>query len=366
MKIALLTEIVNRKSGSRAPLEIAKALKREGAEVFLFAYTKNLEPEALKELEKVHIEVFTTHSRFSAPFFIYKKLRLVNLDLVSFHGTFPFFLGAKLSGVPIIRTYYGTQFNPLRDNFFLNSPNLLLTIANKIVNLVMLLKEKFLLFFSDEVIAISKYTQRELSKLYDVKAQLVYLGVYSGTFRLKPKKIYKEIRILSVSRIVPYKGFHRLINVFTKLSQEYPYLKLTIVGSSPNAEYFSYLKSIADQKVEILISISDKELKDQYLRADIYASFDTYMFFGMPILEAAVFGKPSVVFDYAASREMIKHETTGFVAKSEMEFEKYLSHLIKNKKLRNRMGKNAREWVENFSWQKTASGYEKVFKKLLQ
>src|SRR5512143_3030245 len=112
MKVALITEIVNSKSGSRAPIEIAKHLASQKIMVQIIAYSYNLDKNLVTELKKQGIEVKLFEKRKIAS--IIKMAKYINqekFDLISFHGTLYSFLSAKLTGLPIVCTYYGTQFD---------------------------------------------------------------------------------------------------------------------------------------------------------------------------------------------------------------------------------------------------------------
>lgn len=151
-----------------------------------------------------------------------------------------------------------------------------------------------------------------------------------------------------------------------KLSKDYKDIRLTIVGSAPQPVYLRYLKTLINPPSRILTNVSETQLISLYQESDIYATADKYLFFGMPVLEAAVFGKPTVAFNYGAANEMIQHGKTGFVANNQEEFEAYLKLLIENRRLRNTMGRAAKLWAHNFSWEKTAKEYIKVFENLLK
>lgn len=365
MNIALLTEIINRKSGSRAPLEIAKALYGLGHQINVFGYSYDFEEETENELKKIGIKVsIIPPNKFLSPLRIAKQLKEGEFDIISFHGTLPFFLGALLSKIPIVRTYYGVQLDGFLDKFYLGKPNFILRLLNIPATFAIRFREKFMSKNSARIIAISKCTQDEHELSYSLKSDCVYLGHSPSSFKYQKKHPSHFVTILSVSRIIPYKGFHNLIHVFNILNKTHKNLRLIIVGSTPDKSYFEYLRKIANNNVILKTNISDEELKSCYQNADIYATFDRSLVFSLTILEAATFGIPSVALNLCAAKEEIKHGKSGYLANDEKEFRNYLERLIANKMLRIRLGSNAKTFAKQFSWEKLAKEYSRIFQKI--
>ena len=374
MRIVLLTKIINRKSGSRAPLEIAKGLRSAGNLVTIIADADRIEPAALSDLRRAQIKIKFSrlHGLGKVPE-VLKLIRSEKPELVSFHATPSYFLAALLAGIPIVLTYYGTQFDPFLEKVFPRHPSPSLRLLNTMLNLAVRAIEFALLRASQHVLAISRYTQSELKNLYGVKADYVYLGApppmftkRSPTKHLKPKTYnLSPITILSVSRLTPYKGFHTLIRIFNQLAQSQPRLRLTIAGSSPDPKYLRYLKRLQSSKVRLKTDVSDSELIRLYRDADIYATLDRYPFFGMPLAEAASFGIPAVALDACAAAEVVQHGTTGFLAKTPHEFQDYLRRLISDPKLRDTLGRRAKLFSRRFRWDKLAASYSSTFRDVL-
>ena len=362
MKIAVLAEIINRKSGARAPLEIAKALKNVGHDVTVFAYAFDLEKEAVKKLHSIGIHTEIIHvQKLLAPLVLYQKLK-GNFDILSYHAKLPFLIGALLSGLPIIRTYHGTQFDPILDKQFPKKPNPLVSILNHLANVYLIIVETILLRSSDKILAISRYTKQEVKRIYKFNADYVYYGTsLCPKHQMKKGQKKKDIIILSVSRIIPYKGFHHLLSVFQKLQAKYPYVQLVIAGSSPDPKYLSYLKKHATDRVLFKINLPDEKLIDLYKEADIYATFDRYMFFGMPLLEASSFSLPIVALAKCAAPEIVTHGRNGFLAKNEASFLTYLERLVRNATIRKRMGDEAYLISKSFSWKTFGEKYSQLF-----
>lgn len=376
MRIAIIAEICNSKSGARAPIELAKALAKEN-EVFFYATNQNQDTQTKRELDasKVAVRLINTSSKpFISKWIVGIKLKgSLEKDkpqVLSTHCTLPLFFGCKLSHIPTVMTYHGTQFHVFKEKVL---PGSLLYLAlaplDKLANVLIYIKSAIPVLTANAVIAISQYTQKELKGLYRRSAPYIYWGALPQNFAqldINHRPDNKQIKILSVSRFTPYKGFHHLVRIFNQLSRKYPKLELTIAGSLGSQKYLNHLKQIANDKVDFIVNCNDKKLIKLYQSCGIYATGDHYPLFGMPLLEAAAFGKPLLALNFCAAKEMIKHGETGFVANNLSEFKNYLEKLIQDKNLRQTMGKKAKEWSKEFRWEETAREYKKVFRTVIK
>lgn len=373
MKIAIQTEILSTHSGSRAPIELSKYLSLNN-EITLLAFDLKTEKEIQKDLEKrgIRVVLITPYriplGKWLAAFRLLPHLR--KNEIISFHGTLPTFLAAKLSGIPIARTYYGTQLDAYFEKLLPNQkPNLKDKILNWLGNRLILLIQRFYFDLSNQSVAISECASLEAKRLFGRKIPHIYLGTDLATgSKLTTSPEGGPITTISVSRITPYKGFHSLIEVFKNLNKEIPQARLTIIGSAPNLRYLNYLRNLTKDQpnIKILTDISDQQLARLYQACQIYATCDRYLFFGLPLVEAASFGKPSVALDLAAASEIIQHGQTGYVAKNLSSLTEFLKKLIFSQNLRNRLGEKAKERARIlFDWQKIAKQYEELFGKVL-
>lgn len=82
-------------------------------------------------------------------------------------------------------------------------------------------------------------------------------------------------------------------------------------------------------------------------------------------LEHAMLEIPMVLSKIPPYQGTVKHEKTGFLAKSKHEWIKYLSMLIESKELREKIGKEAKkEVLKNYLIEKQLPKYEQLFEKL--
>lgn len=375
MRIGVLTEIVNFHSGSRAPLEIARHLSLLGNGVTVYAYSHMLDPRAQKSLiaDNVRIKLIEkSKNRFLAKQLaartLYKLLKTDSPDITTFSGTPPFFIAAKLTGIPIVRIYQGVQFDALLENLLPDQkPTFAQIFLNKLANIAIFAIDFMSFRLSNGVVSISKYAAQEGEKLYGRKSDVV---IYHGTTFLKNpkeavKKSHNSINLVSVSRITPYKGFHKIIEALLKVKTQKK-IKLTIIGSQPKKEYVKYLLKKGRGKIAIVTDPTDFNLAKIYQKSDIYVSADRYLYFGLPICEAGTFSLPTVSFNLAAAKEIVKDQKSGFIANSQQEYTKFLQILIENSALRMKMGKYAKDLAKNeFTWQKAAQKYQSFLKLLL-
>ena len=377
MNIGFVVDSLNVRSGARAPIKIAEGLAKIGETVTVYSYKFGLDPKVKVAIEHLGVKVVFIDSlssrlgRFLTFFKAIKPLRKGDQDLISCHSSIPLFFGARLSGKPVIYTYYGTQlpsFDQKMNQEIGFSQSILKRTKFFLANRIILFLEILRVNLADRTLGISKSTVEEANRLYHRKIDPIYLGADLGD--LGEKKAFKRIKggllLLSVSRIVPYKGFHRLIKAFNKLVKNFPTSYLVLVGTSPNLEYLNYLQKEKNSQTEIILNISDQLLKQYYQNCDIYLSGTSWEGFGLPFLEAQNYGKPVLGFKNTSLFEVVADGETGCLAGNQDDFEVKLKLMMEDKTLREQMGKKAKEFAKQFTWEKTAYEYRQYFKDFLK
>lgn len=375
MKISFLVDTINEKSGARAPLKIAEGLALLGERVTVFAYEQNRDEEVQKNLEAKGLEIkfisknISRLGKYPTAVSLIKPLTEGKFALISCHSSFPFFYAAKWAQTPIIYTYYGTQLVDydlaMAKEIGLTIP-LLTKIRLKAADQVILLLERNRLRFSDRIVGLSKSTQEECQRLYGVASDYIYLGAdldYSRQLKRDRKELKKkdEILLLTVSRITPYKGFHRVLAAFENLKDQYPQARLVMIGSSYQANYLDYLKTQLSDRMEIILKPDDGLLQQYYQECDVYLSGTSWEGFGLPFLEAQYQGKPALGFNNTSIPEVVADGQTGYVVNSQEEFQEKLEKLLSSKDLRTKLGSQARTFAARFTWAKTAQEYQQYF-----
>jgi glycosyltransferase involved in cell wall biosynthesis len=274
---------------------------------------RNFRKEVLKLHKKYNFDVFNVHHSSLNPAF-------------------------KRIGIPVIVTWHGSPVsnNSIRIKF------------NKLV-LKSLNKNKV-------SIAISEYIKSELAKKVSKnKIKRIYNGVSS---EFKPLKKYSDKNyMLYVGRLEPHKSVHELIRLSKNLN-----FSLHIVGSGPiENKLKDYAKRISADKVIFLGRVPRKDLIKQYQECSFFISASKWEGFGLIFIEAAACAKPSVGYNNCSVPEVILNDKTGFIIKNYGELKQRAETLIRDKKLRKKMGKEALKFSKNFSWGKSTEEYLKIF-----
>lgn len=120
IKIAILSEICNTHSGSRSPIEFALTFTKHPniKKVYFYCYDYQKDLSLVRYLEKRGIKVIALPikkvsflSKLKTSFALPRLFKTYPVDVISYHGTLPVFIVARTLGVPIVRTYHGTQLN---------------------------------------------------------------------------------------------------------------------------------------------------------------------------------------------------------------------------------------------------------------
>lgn len=187
----------------------------------------------------------------------------------------------------------------------------------------------------------------------------------SLTFYPKNQSDLSQKRILAVGRLVPQKGFDRLIDIWAKIENILPEWKLTIIGSGEDLKKLEE-RIILNHLKRIEILPETKDIQQEYLSSSIYVMTSHYEGFPMVLHEAMSCGLP--VISYACKcgpRDIINNGEDGFLIEdgNQKEFIDYLLQLMQNDTLRLRMGKNARLNIVRFSEEKVMEQWKLLFEK---
>lgn len=179
---------------------------------------------------------------------------------------------------------------------------------------LMRLLTRFVFYRAERIIAPSHY--------------LADLLTFTGVPREKVKVIYSSVRkpdvsetqaearrrlrlsgkvILSAGRLVPWKGFQKLISTFATLKQELPEATLVIVGEGPQAGMLAEhaLTLGVHDSVQFTGSLPQAELFSYIRASDVFVLNTAYEGLSHLLIEVMMLGTPIVTTPVGGNAELI-------------------------------------------------------------
>ncbi|MBC8232392.1 glycosyltransferase, partial [bacterium] len=156
--------------------------------------------------------------------------------------------------------------------------------------------------------------------------------------------------ILTVARLVPWKGIDKIIEVVSAIDE----ITLVVVGDGPLE---SNLKELSvnlgcSARVRFTSRISRKEVYEYMLASDVFVLNSTYE--GLPhvVIEAMSCGIPVIATNAGGTPEIVKDRETGLIIEpnNNEQLKKAIDCLLKDGGLRDRLVENARKQLSKFSW----------------
>lgn len=367
-----------------------------GRENFVYIVTKSHQEERLEDTLGGKIRIFKLKT-FKTPLleliFFYRlssrklmeisrkfsiDIAHVNLPLV------PSFAVPKNLGEALVATVHSTwkgENEALKHESFLR-----LNTNEKIVrsfNHVLRFFEYRLLKRSDEIIAVSKYTKKELLKNYNLNANkinVIYNGVDVNKF--KPAKDKNKIKrelglnndkiILCVGRLYSRKGLPTLLRAAPLILRRFRNVKFVISGKGFRNEedrfkaFANHLK--VGKNISFIGYFPDERLPKLYQAADIFVLPSTYENMPFALLEAMATALPVVTTNVGGIPEVINDGKNGLLF-NPLDFcglaDKVL-YLLENPAFASEIGFSGRRTVEErFDWRRIVEQSLEVYDKAL-
>lgn len=245
--------------------------------------------------------------------------------------------------------------------------------------------EKKLMERSDALIAVSKYTVNELTKLYGInknKIHVIYNGVDVERFKPRAKRI--ELRsefgldpnkkvVLFVGRLYHRKGLETLLKAVPPVLKEFTNVKFVISGTGFKQKKES-LRNLAkeldvEDHVRFLGYVPDDKLPFLYSASDIFVLPAIYENFPFAILEAQATGLPVISTNVGGIPEFLVDNENGFVIepRNPTQLTQKVLTLLQDSKLAKKMGDCGRKLIEEqFDWRLITRQVIDLYHKLLE
>lgn len=221
---------------------------------------------------------------------------------------------------------------------------------------------------ADLILSTSNVMARETNKYTDKKIEVTPFGVDLNVF--KPYQVHRviginneDIVIGTIKTLESKYGIEYLIRAFKVLKErDYANIKLLIVGKGTLKDYLNELvKSLNIEDYVVFqgwIPFDEVVKFHNMLDIAVYPSILDSESFGVSVVESGACEVPVVVANKGGLVEVVEENVTGFVAqaKNHIDLADKIELLLRDEKLRIKMGKSARERVKKmYSWKDNAS-----------
>jgi glycosyltransferase involved in cell wall biosynthesis len=291
----------------------------------------------LKRIPKFFTKILNFFNYFLT--YIYIFIKRPNLIHVTYHENLYNFLN-----IPVVVTVYDL-------------------IYEKFYNI---LNKKKILERASHIICISKNTQKDLFRYYNIdksKVSVIYLGVSGNTYYKNSKKN----QILYVGDREGYKNFDKFIVAFSRskfLKKNYKILCFGLKNFS-----IKEIETFKKLKINSLITFktgNDKLLYTSYRESKLFVNPSGYEGFGLTSLEAMQNSCPVIANNIKVFKEVFKSACYYSNVQNIVEFSSAIEKILKSKSIQKTLINSGHKIVQNYQWKDCAEKTKNIYQKLIK
>lgn len=233
---------------------------------------------------------------------------------------------------------------------------------------------------SDHLVVDSDFILDELNQHYAEsigKTSTLYLGVDEGfgpqhtedaLSLLDRLNLHSKSYILSVCTLEPRKNLTRLIEAYKLLPalirEQSPLVLVGDSGWKNEAMLYTARSLVASGQIKFTGYVSDRELKQLYASARVFAYPSLYEGFGLPVVEAMASGAPVLTSNCGATKEVAGDGALLVEPISIESITLGLLKLIENPLLREQLVEKGKTRVAQFTWKNTVDDLLRTIERL--
>lgn len=371
MRIGIFTDTyppyINGVSTSIAMLE--SALIKQGHQVFIVTvnpedlHYKFSDDERIIRLPGIPIGIYDYRLTGIYPLKAISKIKSWNLDVIHSHtefgvGTFARIMAKQLD-IPIVHTYhtmYEDYIHYITKGYF-DGP------SKKIV-------EYLTNFYCDktvtELIVPTQKTYNLFKEKYEYERNIhiVPTGIEVERFyaennnKAEVKELRKQLGLsdddfvlLFVGRLAAEKNVTFLIENHQILARENGNCKLLIIGDGPDIEFFKTQARKLNIQDNVIFTgkVPWEQIHKYYQIPNVFVTASHTETQGLTLLEAMAASVPVVAYDDEAFRTVVVHDLNGYLFKDKKDYRKYIKKIMADKKVFERLSRQARIQGESHS-----------------
>jgi glycosyltransferase involved in cell wall biosynthesis len=235
---------------------------------------------------------------------------------------------------------------------------------------------------ADHVITVSEAIKREiLQVLPDLSISVLYNGLDTFGFDTLSEMDQQAVQrkydlpaefILAVGHLERRKNYLRLVDSMARLRDQGRSCNLLIIGNDRGGSDIGERKAIEERiyaadlsgSVRILSGLSDFEVRCVYRLCTLFVFPSSYEGFGIPILEAMAAGRPIVLSDIPAFREITENRGVYFPFDDTEALVNAIKKVLSSNSERTRLIEYGNGRVHAFSFSSLAAQLEGIYRSL--
>ncbi len=206
---------------------------------------------------------------------------------------------------------------------------------------------------ADKIVVPSKFLRKIVSGwgVKPKKIKVIY-NAFDSKYKIKSGK-ERENFLISVGRLVPWKGFDVLIEILKELPEDIG-LKIVGIGSEEKKLKKLVSKLGLEKKVEFLGKLEHKKLLQLMNKSGIFVLNTGYEGFPHIILEAMAMSLPVITTNVCGNPEIIKNGHNGLLVEynNKKQLKEAISKLWQDEDLQEKFIENEKKTVKRFSREK--------------
>lgn len=286
------------------------------------------------------------------------KAKFISADILHIHAIGPSLLVpfAKILGLRVLVTHHGFDYQRKK--------------WPRPAKWILQLGEFLGIKFADQVITVSKYIKNTLQQKYKQKDLVFIPNGIDMPESLPPDKTLQKYGLQTkkyvfvVSRFVPEKGLHDLIEAYKRIDN--PEFKLVVAGAADHqTSYSRQLKKQAEEANVILSGfISGKPLQELYSNAGLFVLPSYHEGLPIVLLEALSYGLPVLASDILQNKEISLPACRYFPVGNIAVLSKKMQKLFNCRISAEEQTKQKTFLNQNYNWSKIAQQTFKIYKKI--
>lgn len=208
---------------------------------------------------------------------------------------------------------------------------------------------------ADRVIVPSQYLKKIVSGWGVEPSKIVVVYNSATLLNIARQENPDEDLILSIGRLVPWKGFSLLIETMSELTRQNSKLKLLILGDGPEKDYLESKIKGLNISDKVKIELVDHQTRDNYLaKAKMFVLNTGYEGLSHTILEAFAVGVPVITTNIGGNPELINDGYNGMLVEynNKQQIKDAILRLNEDEGLRQKFVENSKEILNHFTFEK--------------